>query len=275
MACGTPVIAFNHGSVPEIVEDGVTGFIVEDEHAAVSVVGRLAGLSRSQVRKSFEERFTAARMAQDYLGIYERLVARRVDSSVQHSLLPARRAGMIPRTLPRHREPAQASSADPGPIWPCRLTDGADSERSRHHEPRPDNRSSRGAALGCSATHARPTCQRRTHAQCERRDGRHLDRRRSAPAAGDRNRRTRELAERGLRARTRGRELRSNARPPCIRGDDSTCHLYRRDCAAQGCGYPNAQQAYSAGGSDAMRCARGHNHACASRQGACKGIGPC
>src|SRR5437762_6818097 len=63
MACGTPVIAFNRGSVPEIVEDGVTGFVVEDEAGAIGAVDRLAHISREGVRRRFEERFTARRMA--------------------------------------------------------------------------------------------------------------------------------------------------------------------------------------------------------------------
>ena len=73
MACGTPVIAFNRGSVPEIVEDGVSGFIVEDERGAMSAVNRLSTLSRATVRQRFEERFTARRMAKDYLAIYRSL----------------------------------------------------------------------------------------------------------------------------------------------------------------------------------------------------------
>ncbi len=73
MACGTPVIAFNHGSVPEIIEDGVTGFIVHDEIAAVAAVRRLDGLSRQVVRERFDVRFTARRMAEDYLSVYRSL----------------------------------------------------------------------------------------------------------------------------------------------------------------------------------------------------------
>jgi glycosyltransferase involved in cell wall biosynthesis len=76
MACGTPVIAFNRGSVPEIVEHGVTGMIVEDEAAAVAAIGRTASLSRAAVRRSFERRFTAERMAEDYLALYRRLAVR-------------------------------------------------------------------------------------------------------------------------------------------------------------------------------------------------------
>lgn len=74
MACGTPVIAFNRGSVPEILEDGLTGFIVEDEIGAVGAVDRLPQLSRQKVRKRFEERFTARRMAKDYLEVYRSLM---------------------------------------------------------------------------------------------------------------------------------------------------------------------------------------------------------
>jgi glycosyltransferase involved in cell wall biosynthesis len=74
MACGTPVIAFNRGSVPEIVEDGLTGFIVEDELSAVGAVGQLPRLSRAAVRRRFEERFTARRMAEDYLATYRALI---------------------------------------------------------------------------------------------------------------------------------------------------------------------------------------------------------
>jgi glycosyltransferase involved in cell wall biosynthesis len=73
MACGTPIIAFNRGSVPEIIEDGVTGFIVEDETGAIGAVDRLGHLSRVKIRKRFEERFTARRMAQDYLSVYRGL----------------------------------------------------------------------------------------------------------------------------------------------------------------------------------------------------------
>jgi glycosyltransferase involved in cell wall biosynthesis len=74
MACGTPVIAYNRGSVPEIIEDGVTGFVVEDETSAVAAVGRLSGLSRTEIRKVFERRFTSRRMALDYLAAYRGLM---------------------------------------------------------------------------------------------------------------------------------------------------------------------------------------------------------
>jgi glycosyltransferase involved in cell wall biosynthesis len=75
MSCGTPVIAFNRGSVPEVIEDGLTGFIVEDEASAIAAVERLGRLDRATVRARFEQRFTARRMAEDYLTIYHRLAA--------------------------------------------------------------------------------------------------------------------------------------------------------------------------------------------------------
>jgi glycosyltransferase involved in cell wall biosynthesis len=73
MACGTPVIAFNRGSVPEVIDEGVTGFVVEDETSAVAAVSQLANLSREGVRQRFDERFTARRMATDYLEVYREL----------------------------------------------------------------------------------------------------------------------------------------------------------------------------------------------------------
>jgi glycosyltransferase involved in cell wall biosynthesis len=73
MACGTPVIAFARGSVPEVIEDGVTGFIVTDIDEAVQAVGRLDELDRRQIRCRFEQRFSVARMAGDYMQIYEQV----------------------------------------------------------------------------------------------------------------------------------------------------------------------------------------------------------
>jgi glycosyltransferase involved in cell wall biosynthesis len=74
MACGTPVIAYNRGAVPEIVEDGVTGFVVEDEASAAAAVARAGSLSRPAIRARFEQRFTARRMAQEYLALYRELI---------------------------------------------------------------------------------------------------------------------------------------------------------------------------------------------------------
>ena len=73
MACGTPVIAYNRGSVPEVIDEGLTGFIVEDEISAVAAVNRLSQLDRGAIRRRFEARFTARRMALDYLAAYRSL----------------------------------------------------------------------------------------------------------------------------------------------------------------------------------------------------------
>ncbi len=73
MACGTPVVAFPGGSVPEVVDHGETGFVVDSLEEAVRAVERVGELSRRHVRAVFDRRFTAARMARDYLGVYERL----------------------------------------------------------------------------------------------------------------------------------------------------------------------------------------------------------
>lgn len=74
MACGTPIIAFGRGSVPEVIDDGKTGFIVENEAGALEASKRLKDLDRRGVRNVFERRFTSHRMAQDYLRHYQDLV---------------------------------------------------------------------------------------------------------------------------------------------------------------------------------------------------------
>jgi glycosyltransferase involved in cell wall biosynthesis len=86
MACGTPVIAFRRGSVPEVLEDGRTGFVVEDVASAVDAVYRLDRLDRAAIRARFEERFTAQRMASDYVAIYRSLL--RTAKSLDQRLLP-------------------------------------------------------------------------------------------------------------------------------------------------------------------------------------------
>jgi glycosyltransferase involved in cell wall biosynthesis len=79
MACGTPVVALRCGSVPEIVDHGVTGFVVADESEAAAAARRLATLDRARIRKAFEERFTARRMAVDYLAAYHALIGESAD----------------------------------------------------------------------------------------------------------------------------------------------------------------------------------------------------
>jgi glycosyltransferase involved in cell wall biosynthesis len=93
MACGTPVIAYRAGSVPEVVDDGVTGFIVENEAEAVRAVKELARIDRRKVRARFEERFTSDRMARTYEAHYRRLLAAarpaRISVASEHLGTPA------------------------------------------------------------------------------------------------------------------------------------------------------------------------------------------
>ncbi|MES2569389.1 MAG: glycosyltransferase family 4 protein [Verrucomicrobiota bacterium] len=83
MACGTPVVACLRGSVPEVLDHGVTGFIVDDAASAQLAVEQVGKLSRKRCREVFEERFTVRRMALDYLDIYERVIAGNAESELQ------------------------------------------------------------------------------------------------------------------------------------------------------------------------------------------------
>jgi glycosyltransferase involved in cell wall biosynthesis len=89
MACGTPVVAYACGSVPEVMDDSVTGFVVNDIEKAVEATRRVRDLSRAGCREVFEKRFTASRMANDYINVYTRLAdsgMRRVEQSLQSSI---------------------------------------------------------------------------------------------------------------------------------------------------------------------------------------------
>jgi glycosyltransferase involved in cell wall biosynthesis len=87
MACGTPVIAWRNGSVPEVMEDGVTGFIVEGVDEAVQAIEKLASFDRRQCRQVFERRFTADRMANDYANIYEQFLEKGSDNGFRYAAL--------------------------------------------------------------------------------------------------------------------------------------------------------------------------------------------
>jgi glycosyltransferase involved in cell wall biosynthesis len=76
MACGTPVLAFRRGSVPEIIDPGITGMIVDSVEEAVRALPRVLTLDRHKVRRRFEERFSATRMAKDYIRVYHSLLER-------------------------------------------------------------------------------------------------------------------------------------------------------------------------------------------------------
>lgn len=74
MACGTPVLAFRCGSVPEVVENGITGAVVDSMDEAVAALPRVVALNRKKVRQRFEQRFSATRMAKDYVAVYRSLL---------------------------------------------------------------------------------------------------------------------------------------------------------------------------------------------------------
>jgi glycosyltransferase involved in cell wall biosynthesis len=93
MACGTPVIAYRSGSVPEVIEDGVTGFIVENQEEAVAAVQEVVRLDRSTIRRRFEERFSADRMAREYETQYRNLIEPTYAPSRTEKTVPAESSG--------------------------------------------------------------------------------------------------------------------------------------------------------------------------------------
>ncbi|MDV3238076.1 MAG: glycosyltransferase family 4 protein [Gammaproteobacteria bacterium] len=94
MACGTPVIAYRRGSVPEVMREGVSGRIVDSVDGAVAAIGRIGEIDRAGCRAYFERRFTAERMADNYVRLYRRLVAR----AAEREALPAPLAGSFLQT---------------------------------------------------------------------------------------------------------------------------------------------------------------------------------
>jgi glycosyltransferase involved in cell wall biosynthesis len=87
MACGTPIVAYRRGSVPEVIEDGISGFIVDAIEEAVHATRRAGRLSRRRVREAFENRFTAARMARGYVAVYEKILESRVPHAIHNGRL--------------------------------------------------------------------------------------------------------------------------------------------------------------------------------------------
>jgi glycosyltransferase involved in cell wall biosynthesis len=109
MAVGTPVIAYRAGSVPEIIDEGVSGFVVDNEDQAVAAVRKAAVLDRAGVRERFVQRFTAERMARDYCAVYQSLVAQNVHQGARRSVAGwrvkedssrARPLALLPAPLP-------------------------------------------------------------------------------------------------------------------------------------------------------------------------------
>jgi glycosyltransferase involved in cell wall biosynthesis len=101
MACGTPVIALPHGSVPEIVTDSKTGFIVNNDEEAVDAITHIGNIDRRYVRAEFERQFSARQMAQEYVRCYSDLISR---GNLTNSI-----------TVKVDRKPAAHHSYDPAP----------------------------------------------------------------------------------------------------------------------------------------------------------------
>jgi glycosyltransferase involved in cell wall biosynthesis len=97
MACGTPVLAFHCGSVPEIVEDGLTGRIVSSVDEAVQAIPDLLALDRKAIRARFEERFSARRMASDYAKVYQTILRQRTAPQIQRSAVASSSASAVTR----------------------------------------------------------------------------------------------------------------------------------------------------------------------------------
>lgn len=104
MACGTPIIAFPGGSVQEVMEDGVTGFIVKSVDEAVKAVEQVSSLSRRGCRAVFEERFTASRMTRDYLRIYRRLVGEKRLTLARQPSLTVIKGGLFEGVLEKQSQ---------------------------------------------------------------------------------------------------------------------------------------------------------------------------
>lgn len=86
MACGTPTVAWRCGSVPEVLDEGVTGYVVENIEEAMAAVRRVAALDRRRIRQQFEKRFSVARMTADYLAVYQQLQGARVIAPYEEEL---------------------------------------------------------------------------------------------------------------------------------------------------------------------------------------------
>jgi glycosyltransferase involved in cell wall biosynthesis len=125
MACGTPVLAFRCGSIPEVIDDGVTGKVIDSEQEAVAALPGILSYDRHAVRQRFEERFTAARMAKDYVSTYRQLLRMRTSNGQRRSRWRRRRGldggdGSIPMS-PRGPFPALAQPGADSEVDPIRM----------------------------------------------------------------------------------------------------------------------------------------------------------
>jgi glycosyltransferase involved in cell wall biosynthesis len=94
MVCGTPVIAFPSGALPEVVEHGRTGFIVRDVDEMTQALGRVDEIDPEECRRVARERFTSERMARDYMALYERIL--RDGDEISHQRLPQNKSAPRP-----------------------------------------------------------------------------------------------------------------------------------------------------------------------------------
>jgi glycosyltransferase involved in cell wall biosynthesis len=113
MACGTPVLAFRCGSIPELIENGVTGKIVGSEDEAVAALPEILSYDRRAVRQRFEERFTATRMANDYVSGYRRLLKTRTSGARPHRVGLNSGNGFTPVSREKRLPALFEASADP------------------------------------------------------------------------------------------------------------------------------------------------------------------
>jgi hypothetical protein len=113
MACGTPVLAFRCGSVPEVIEDGVTGKVVGSEDEAVAALPEILSYDRRAVRQRFEDRFTSTRMAKDYVSTYHRLLKTRTSGVRLRQLALYGGNGLAPISIEKSFVALVEAGADP------------------------------------------------------------------------------------------------------------------------------------------------------------------
>ncbi len=110
-ACGTPVVAYRCGSVPEVMEHGVTGFIVDDQESAIAGVQSICGIDRKACRRVFEERFTSAIMARKYVDAYRNLLRRQAPAHAFAQTASGQRSVVLPSSAPPAGIRAEATDA--------------------------------------------------------------------------------------------------------------------------------------------------------------------
>ena len=113
MACGTPVLAFRCGSVPEVIEDGVTGKVVDSEDEAVAALPEILSYDRHAVRQRFDDRFTSTRMAKDYVSTYRRLLKTRSSGARLRQLALNGGNGLAPISIEKPLVALFEGGADP------------------------------------------------------------------------------------------------------------------------------------------------------------------